>query len=225
MSELMGSEAPAGPTGLCGPHRTGKTTLARAFAEKYKIPFVQTSASNVFELLGKDPKINYPIEERIVIQEAILFAFEAQYAAARKLSTAWISDRTPIDLASYMIADVQRETFTGQYGLSVLVNDYIDRCIKSTNQWFSTVVLVQPGIVMVEAPGKAPACPAYVEHLNLIQSGLLLREELVAQHYMIPRQYTNLEERIKSVKNATLHSEQAVACVKKVFQASGGFYH
>ena len=44
--------------GLVGSHRTGKTTLARAFAEDSGIPFVETSTAEVFRRLGYDPKVD-----------------------------------------------------------------------------------------------------------------------------------------------------------------------
>jgi len=192
--------------GLSGSHRTGKTTLAMEFAKRYDIPFVQTSASAVFELLGKDPKVDYPIEQRIAIQEAILYAFERQYAAAAKMAPLWISDRTPIDLASYMLADVQRETLAGNPAAAQHLLDYVERCLTATNQWFSTVVLVQPGIALVEAPGKAPCCPVNIEHLNALQAGLLLNEKLHARHFVIPRRYTELESRVQAVASATVNA-------------------
>lgn len=190
--------------GCAGAHRTGKTTLAQAFALRSDIPFVRTSASEVFELLGKDPKADYCIESRIVIQEAILYAFERQYAHAAGQSAVWVSDRTPIDLASYMLADVQRATLAGQPELAQYVVNYVKRCIESTNKWFATVVLVQPGIPLVEAVGKAGACAANIEHINLIQAGLLLSENLSCGHYMIPRQFTLLEDRLQALGQAAL---------------------
>lgn len=195
--------------GLSGSHRTGKTTLAAAFAEQEKRTFVRTSASEVFALLGKDPKVDYPIGERIAIQEAILYAFERQYQEAEKRDVPWISDRTPIDLASYMMADVMRGTFEGEPEFAMMVNDYVARCIAATNLWFSTVILVQPGIKVVEAPGKAPGCPAYIEHLNVIQAGLLINEDLVVRHYMIPRRFTDLESRIECLKNTMIHAGES----------------
>jgi predicted ATPase len=211
--------------GLSGPHRVGKTTLAQAFAQKCEIPFVRTSATEVFAMIGKDPKADYPIEERIAIQEAILYAFERQYAEARSRAEVWISDRTPIDLASFMMADIQRSTFDGSPELAAMVNDYVKRCIDATNLWFSVVVLVQPGIVTVEAEGKAPACPAYMEHLNSLQLGLLLHEKLESRHFLIPRRFTSLEHRVESLKNATVAANESYrlsACRRK---ASGILLH
>lgn len=176
-------------------------------------------------MLGKDPKIEYPIGERIAIQEAILHAFERQYAEASKRHEVWISDRTPIDLASYMLADVQRSTLVGAPGVADMVTGYVNRCLEATNRCFSTVVLVQPGIPLVEEEGKAPCCPAFIEHINALQAGLLLDQRLMTGHYMIPRRYTNLKDRIDSVAKAVEHATTMVEVLRKARDAAGISLH
>lgn len=188
--------------GLCGAHRTGKSTLARRFAQAQGIPFVATSISAVFEQVGLDPKAEYPMEVRLLTQELILKTLEGQYAQAAKTSRMFVTDRTPIDMASYMIADVQRSTLFDQEKHALAVCDYVDRCIKSTAQFFSVVVLVQPGIKVIEADGKAPGCPAFMEHLNLLQIGLLGDSRNLVPRYQIPRAMTDLEQRLFALHGA-----------------------
>lgn len=186
---------------LVGAHRTGKSTLAKAFAQKHDVPFVQTGASEVFASLGLDPKAEYPIAQRIAVQAAILYAFERQWLDASRRSIFYVSDRSPLDLASYLLADVTRQTLAGQPEVADAVNGYVDRCVESANRFFHTIVLIQPGIPLVEAAGKAPACPAYMEHLNLLQSGLLRHEKLHAKTFMLPRQFTDMEDRMSALTN------------------------
>lgn len=207
--------------GISGSHRTGKTTLAQAFAKRYEIPFVRTSASEVFQAIGRDPTKEYPIEERISIQETLLFAFEKQFEEAQKRSRIWISDRTPIDLASYMLADIQRSTFENCPKLADMTTSYVRRCIERTNQWFSTLMLLQPGIGLVAEEGKAQCCPAYIEHLNYVQAGLLQDSDVSAAVYKIPRHYTNLEHRIECVHNAVERSITGYLELKEVRQVLG----
>lgn len=161
-------------------------------------------------MLGKDPKVEYPIADRIAIQESILHAFERQYIDASKRHEVWIADRTPIDLASYMLADIQRSTLVGSPAVAGMVTDYVKRCLETTNRCFATVVLVQPGIALVEEAGKAPCCPAFIEHINALQSGLLLDQRLMVSHYMIPRRIVDLRNRIDSVAQAVEHATNAV---------------
>ena len=188
---------------LIGSHRTGKTTLARLFAEKHDMPFVQTGASDVFRALKLDPKVEYPIDQRIAIQAVILGAFEDQYRhAIKSYSGMFITDRSPLDLASYMLADIQRSTLVLTPALATAVNLYVDKCIKSTNRFFSLVVLVQPGIVTVEAEGKAPACPAFMEHMNALCTGLMGDERVETQCRVIPRRHTDLDRRVTCIEHA-----------------------
>ncbi|MNV85840.1 hypothetical protein D3C71_1798230 [compost metagenome] len=116
-------------------------------------------------------------------------------------STFFISDRSPIDLASYLLADVTRQTLAGQPEVAKAVNYYVKRCIESANRFFATIVLVQPGIALVEEEGKAPACPAYMEHLNALQLGLLTDSRLESRNYSIRRGYLDLDVRIQCLEN------------------------
>ena len=58
--------------GFVGAQRVGKTTTAKAVAEELGIRFVQTDVGGVWKRLGLDPKAQYPINERIEIQEHII---------------------------------------------------------------------------------------------------------------------------------------------------------
>jgi predicted ATPase len=208
--------------GLCGAHRTGKSTLAEAFAKKHDLVFVRTGATEVFARLGLDPKAEYPIDQRISIQSAILYAFEQQWMDASRRTTFFVSDRTPIDLASYLLADVSRQTLAGRMGSSEAINRYTDRCLESANRFFSTIILVQPGIPVVEAEGKAPADPAYMEHLNSLQLGLLTDQRTMAKSYYIKREHLTIEERIASVEKClhAAHERHALSVGRLI---EGGF--
>lgn len=189
--------------GLSGANGTGKSTLAKEFARHHDIPVVLTSASNVYQSLGLDPAVDYPMHTRIGIQETILSAFEIQYSNAAKRTPLFITDRTPIDLASYMLADVQRSTLAGQDGVAEMVNGYLDRCFQSANRWFSVILLVQPGIpVAMNREGKAMSCPAFMEHLNAIQAGCLIDKRLEAKGFTIPRNCLDIGERVQAIGHA-----------------------
>jgi predicted ATPase len=211
--------------GLSGTQRTGKTTLARAFAEKQDIPVVLTTASGVYHSLGLDPARDYPIHIRLGAQEAVLLAFEKQYAAATAKTPLFITDRTPLDLASYMLADVQRSTFATDTGVALLVTDYVERCFASLNRWFSTVLLVQPGISTVNEEGKALACPAFMEHQNSLLRGLLADERSKVRGFVIGRQFTGLDDRVKCVGNAVMAAFERHTMQIEQHKAAGGKLH
>jgi hypothetical protein len=183
--------------GLCGPHRTGKSTLAKVYAEKQGVDFLATRSSAVFERLGLSPKEDYSFRTRLKIQEEILADAIALYSVT---GNDWITDRTPIDMLAYTLADVQRANIDDED--AERVKKYMEACIRATNMYFSTLILVQPGIEIVEDPTKAPGNMAYIEHLNALIMGLMVDERVRPAHFYVPRRMISIEERLNCVDTA-----------------------
>lgn len=208
--------------GLAGAQRTGKSTLARAFSERTGIPFLETSASKVFAEMGLDPKVDYPFDVRLAIQNRILDAFSRQYREATA-DTVFVSDRTPIDLMAYTLADVQRNTLSPELSAELL--QYLRRCIELTNKHFSVLVLVQPGIQLVEERGKAPANEGHMEHINAIARGLIGDERISAENFTIPRGITNLTRRVDAVVRAIEIAQQRMDKTVSQYRSDGVLFH
>ncbi len=181
--------------GLCGAHRTGKTTLARAFAEKYGFNFIQTTTSAILESIGIDPKVQYPITQRLEAQEFILTALSKQWDTDNTANC--LFDRTPLDVLAYMEADVLRN-FPSDAGLEKHYLDYRRRCLLEA-QKFDKLILIQPGIPIIEEGGKAPGVLPYIEHLNSLMFGYLA--ELCVMHdqpaAVLYRNTLDMNERIE----------------------------
>lgn len=181
--------------GLCGGHRTGKTTLASAIAQQKNIPFVKTDTSAVFRKFGLDPAESMDFRTRIEIQHRIL---EAAIAVWERESS-FVSDRTPIDMMAYTIGDIQGKT---EVDFSKL-EDYLNLCFKATNKFFAKLVIVQPGIPLVYEVGKAALNLAYIEHINILVlglcGGLCADRRLKSTVMCLDRQITNHEERIRTI--------------------------
>ncbi|WP_186214506.1 AAA family ATPase [Burkholderia gladioli] len=180
--------------GLCGPHRTGKTTLARAYAEKHGIPFVVTSTSAVFAKHGLDPAAPMDFKTRIDIQLKILDA--AEEAWQKHGESAWITDRTPLDMLMYTLGDIQGGTEVDP----TEVNGYASRCFDVTERLFGMLIAVQPGIPLVHEPGKAALNLPYLDHLNTVMIGLLFSESNRTPHSVIPRHVLDIEHRIRHIE-------------------------
>ncbi|MCL5023930.1 MAG: ATP-binding protein [Nitrospirae bacterium] len=178
--------------GLCGSHRTGKTTLAEAVSRKTGIPFVKTGTSEVFKEHGMDPSLPLDFRKRLWIQHKILDAAERQWQAER---SRFITDRTPLDMAAYTLADVQGSTEVDFPGLE----RYLGRCFDSTNAYFRLLVLVQPGIPLVYEEGKAALNEAYLEHLNYLVLGLCRDDRVTSALLHLPRTITDREARLAVV--------------------------
>lgn len=180
---------PPGGIGLCGGHRVGKTTLAEAFAAASGLPCVRTTTSAVFARHGLDPAEPMPFATRLVIQHEILAAAEKAW---REAKGRFITDRTPVDMMAYTLADIRGDTEVRFRDLEA----YLDRCFLVTNEVFSTLVVVQPGIPLVHEGGKAALNEAYIEHVNALVLGLCHDQRLRCRTLLLDRGATALETRL-----------------------------
>ena len=179
--------------GLCGAHRVGKTTLAHALSETSGLPFLKTHTSHVFQQRGLDPAKPMPFEIRLSIQHEILAAGVAVWSQA---AGPFLSDRTPIDMAAYTLADVQSTTKVEGSALA----DYLHQCLIETNRFFSTLIIVPPGIPLIHEPGKAALHEAYIEHLHAVIVGICHQEGLTASVTQLARQLIALDARLTACR-------------------------
>lgn len=180
--------------GLCGAHRTGKTTLAAHAAQAIGLEQVVTSTSAVFKQFGLDPAAPMDFSQRLQIQHQVLDAALQAWQGKQD----FISDRTPLDFIAYTVADIQGKT---EVNIKAL-NDYIVRCFSVCNSTFSHLLLVQPGIPLVYESGKAALNPAYIEHLNYLFKGLSIDTRLNCAITVIPREMLDMRERVEQVRES-----------------------
>lgn len=155
--------------GLAGAHRSGKTTLARALADKLEVEFLETKVSEIFTDLRVDPKADLPFHERLDVQNAILRSLERQYALRN--GKPFICDRTPFDVLGYTMADIRRDTLDDT--LRDRVRAHIGIAEQIAGEYLRGVMLVRPLIGQVDAPGKAQACPLYMHHVYTMVKQML----------------------------------------------------
>ncbi len=184
--------------GLSGSHRCGKTTLAKAYAEKHGLFFLETSASAIFREFDLDPAVTYNFDVRLMIQQIILERFDLAYAKHAGDSKV-ITDRTPLDLLAYTLGDVSGQTLRPDQ--EAVLQRYISDCFDVANKRFATVLVIQPGIPLVYEEGKAAMSAGYIEHLNSLILGLSVDERLKSLHYYMPRYLTGLEDRLQALHN------------------------
>ncbi len=193
--------------GLCGAHRVGKTSLARAYAEKRGVTFLQTSASAVFRDMGLDPAVTYDFGTRMDVQEEILKRFDQQFA---KAPFDGITDRTPLDMLAYTVGDVSNQTLLPEH--EGRLARYVEDCIAVTNKRFSLLLVIQPGVPVVYEEGKASLSNGYIEHLNSLVRGLVCDERIKVPQFYLPRHVTGMEERVTAL-------DQLVTRVRKRAEA------
>lgn len=175
--------------GLCGAHRVGKTTLAQAVSHTTGIPFLKTHTSHLFQQHGLDPAKPMNFHTRLSIQQEILTAGETVWSQE---SGRFLSDRTPVDMAAYTLADVHGTTTLDETAF----RQYLTDCIEKTNRFFSTLIIVPPGIPLVPEPGKAALHEAYIEHIHTLIVGLCHDERITAKIYHLERDILSLDDRV-----------------------------
>ncbi len=180
--------------GLSGPHRSGKTTLAKACNKEYEISFVPSQASKVVADMGFDQKTDYDIDTRLHIQRGILAAAEESY---RAMSEPFITDRTPIDFIAYTLCDAGRKGVTPEQ--SAELENFIEQCYWVASRYFKTIIYVPATIKFVAEDGKPPENYGYQEHIGTLIQGAVYDERLKCDVDRIYRRETNLKERMESI--------------------------
>jgi hypothetical protein len=87
--------------GICGAHRSGKTTLAKAVADQLGIDFLDASVSSATK--GRfDPVAPMTLRERLEMQVDV---FERHLELILQAGRPAIVDRTPLDFYAYLLAE------------------------------------------------------------------------------------------------------------------------
>ena len=180
--------------GLCGSHRSGKTTLAERLSRELGIPFLRTDTSRVFLEAGIDPAMPMDFKKRLSIQEKILDAGRAVWQAQAG-EKAFVTDRTPVDMMAYTLADIQGGTEADYQALE----RYLSSGFESVARHFGAFVVLQPGIPLVYQQGKARLNMAYLEHLNSLIIGLCADKRSELDFLVLDRAIVDLEDRVRAV--------------------------
>lgn len=171
--------------GFAGAHRSGKTTLARAVAEKLGILFHETSTTQVCKELGLDPvRPGMSFPDRMNVQTAIL---SHHLDLLRTLPRPCIVDRTPIDMAAYLLAEVAMHTDLAGGGdreafdrFDNLAARTLNIALEAMNRHYGLVIIVAPLPTYVAEEGKPPVNLTYQLHIDALIRGLEQRIETPA---------------------------------------------
>ncbi|MDK1290183.1 AAA family ATPase [Pseudoalteromonas umbrosa] len=159
--------------GLTGAQRTGKTTLAEKYSEATGLPFISTQASQTLASVGFNSEATYhnDFTARLDAQNYLLDHADKQWSAH---SGGFITDRTPMCMAAYTLADIVATTELSEQHYTRLIQ-YIDRCKLITMKHFDLLVNVKrnPAITLTEKAGSAPAKPHHILHVETLLSSLL----------------------------------------------------
>lgn len=179
--------------GLCGAHGTGKTTLAIASSQKLNIPYISIGASDVFLQHGFHPSDKLDIRTRLFLQQKILDKAEGIWFDVDESS--FICDRTPLDMAAYLLADVSNGELDQRTQDEIV--DYLADCFSITKKYFKKIVLIPPMIHPIPREYKAALNKPLIQSLHCTLIGLLSDWEL--SHQMLPKICVSVSDRVDFV--------------------------
>jgi len=192
--------------GLTGAHRAGKTTLAKLLAEKIGIPFLQLPP--VVKQMGLSPKDIEHFGVRLEVQRAYLEEAAALY---RTQPTIFITDRTPLDIAAYLLGDVRQDLPKHQIDDAM---ELLNQAVGLTSKTFSTIMFIPTVLKFEEHPDKPPMNPAYQNQIETLIKGLLYHDAMSCQFYLLGAQVTDLQDRLTVLMS--LHERLCAAIANAV---------
>lgn len=169
--------------------------MAKDWAEQVNLAYVPLNVSQVIATHdGLESKDIDSMDLRLKVQRKLVEACGKTFLHRRDV---FITDRTPLDVAAYTLADVGQGALTQEQQDEVvsIVND----CIDITNAAFGTVILVQPGISYVQEKGKPLPNVAYQEHVHQLIVGLCADERMRRPWFSLPREITDHEKRLGAI--------------------------
>lgn len=152
--------------GFTGAARSGKTTLAKRVSEEIAIPYFDAATTQAAKEAGFNAVGNLPIGERMELQEFLLKTYLKRVEDAPR---PFITDRTPLDMIAYTMAEVSMHGTTLEQGKRI--HKYYEDCLKAVNNLFHLIIIVRPLPFYTVDPTKPPENPAYQWHTQLLMEG------------------------------------------------------
>lgn len=164
--------------GLAGAQRTGKSTLAEHYSRLTGLPFVVTSVSEIMAEIGFDTSGTYnnDFKTRLDAQVYLLGRLDEEWS---KHTGGFITDRTPMCMAMYTLADIVGTTELSDED-NVTLLKYLDKCKQLTMKHFTILVNTKynPNIALVAKAGSAPAKRHHILHLETLLKSLLVEIDI-----------------------------------------------
>lgn len=175
---------------LAGPHRSGKSTLARAYAEATGMEYRPFQTSAITQAAGLNLKHVRSLRQRLVFQGAILKGARAFFQCGGR----FITDRSPLDFAAYLLADVRDEELSPEE--DSMIEEFVGDCMALTNQTVSQGFVLPPVLPYVADPLKPHASRSYQAHHFYTLWGLVCSGPCLTPFRVIDGSIVKLEARV-----------------------------
>lgn len=183
--------------GIVGAHRTGKSTLARAFAERMGWAYFPTNVQGFMAKQGLSSQKDAPFAERMKAQQFILDQLLESYVDAAELcqgATAIVVDRTPLDVLGYTMSEVLRESVT--FDTALQLERHERQAYAACNAFFMGMTFVYPGIPLVADPGKGTANRFYQRHISACMVEAACDDRLDVPVHFLPHTLLENQSRV-----------------------------
>lgn len=179
--------------GLAGAHRCGKSTLARILSDELNIKLFETNTADVAKAMGVNAVGSLTLSERLNFQQKLL----AHHISALKSRDICITDRTPLDMASYMLCEIGMNHLNERENdeLDARIVDYLELCVEATAKYYTGVLCLCPLDTYEVLPGKPTNSAAYQAHVQMCIKGLLM--EVMGRTNVIICMDTALTKRVE----------------------------
>lgn len=153
--------------GISGAHRSGKTTLAKAVAERTGITYLDASVSKIMKENGFNAVGNMDLGKRLEAQKILL---DVHREMLESQSGPVITDRTPVDFAAYMLCEVNMHS---DPELGDIVHDYMVECLNLVCTHYDGLLVARPLPYYQVEEGKPSENKAYQWNLNMTIEGIM----------------------------------------------------
>jgi len=180
--------------GLSGPHKSGKTTLAKAYARRWNLDYVDMNIRGVLKSFGVSPneELNFP--RRLEIQENLVSHFHNMLSYRNR---SYITDRTYMDIAA-MTLSFMPHTITALEGESVAA--HLNRCYDGQSQLFNNLIVMGNAFeppVDTSNPHKATYNWAWNFQIEALIKGLVLNQHNHCITNFLTDKYDTVEKRLE----------------------------
>jgi hypothetical protein len=166
---------------------------------------VRSGISNAFASRGLSPQDKIAFPERLDIQIDLL---ELQETAFIKAGDMFVTDRTPLDLIAYTLAEINGDAarqLQNSKQLSDKLSAYIERCYSVTRNNFDKIIIVSDLAFLVPDSTKGASSQFYCDKIRTLINESIIKFKnkpiWLVNHMCVTR--TDLGDRLANLNAVT----------------------